>query len=83
GLVSDLIRKPASEMLQLQDLVAGYTRNSAYQLRLDDKAGTLQKGKSADFMILDRNLLHTPALEVSKVTPKTVIFEGRVVSGHF
>lgn len=83
GVVSDLIRKPASEMLQLRDLVAGYTRNSAYQLRLDDEAGTLQKGKSADFMILDRNLFQTPALEVSKVAPTAVVFEGRVVSGHF
>lgn len=82
GVVSDTIRKPASEMLQLHDLVTGYTRNSAYQLRLDDKAGMLQKGKSADFIVLNSDLFRVPALEVSKVAPTAVIFEGRVVSGH-
>jgi hypothetical protein len=33
------------------------TANAAYQLGLDDKIGTVQKGKYADLIVLDRNFL--------------------------
>jgi imidazolonepropionase-like amidohydrolase len=42
-------------MTPMQVIVAA-TRNSAEFLRLDD-AGTLQAGKSADFIVLDANPL--------------------------
>jgi imidazolonepropionase-like amidohydrolase len=37
-------------------VIVGATRNSAEFLRIDD-AGTLQPGKSADFIVLDANPL--------------------------
>ena len=42
-------------MTPMQVIVAS-TRNSAQFLRIDD-AGTLQAGKSADFLVLDANPL--------------------------
>ena len=38
------------------DVIVAATRNSAAFLRMDD-AGTLENGKSADFIVLDANPL--------------------------
>ena len=35
-----------------------YTRNNAYLLFLDDQVGSLEAGKLADFIIVDRDLLN-------------------------
>jgi len=36
-------------------------------------------GKSADLVVLDRNLFDIPASEISEATVKMTIFDGRTV----
>lgn len=50
------IMLPLSDRISLGDLIQGYTRNSAYQLRLEDQQGTIEVGKEANIVIMRDDL---------------------------
>lgn len=56
-----------------------FTINSARAVGLGDTVGSLEIGKSADFIVLDRNVLETPAHEIADTKVLATWFEGRVV----
>jgi predicted amidohydrolase YtcJ len=76
------IRPPEDERLPLEDLVKGYTLSGAYQVRMDRKLGSIEVGKLADLVVLDKNLFDVDRYEISNLSPSAVLLEGRVVSGH-
>jgi predicted amidohydrolase YtcJ len=55
-----------------------YTINAAYQFGMEDDAGTLEVGKLADFVILDRNPLEIDPTEIRDVRVLTTVMGGRV-----
>jgi hypothetical protein len=75
------VRPPENERLSLEALVKGYTRSGAYQLRMDAKLGSIEVGKLADLVVLDKNLFEMDRYEISNLSPSAVLIEGRVVSG--
>jgi predicted amidohydrolase YtcJ len=75
------VRPPEKERLDLEDLVRGYTLNGAAQLRHERDLGSIQVGKSADLVVLDRNLFEAGAYDIHRVAPTAVLMEGRLVSG--
>ncbi len=76
----DPMRKPEDAKLSLDDLLRGYTINGAIQLRIDDAAGSITVGKSANYNIYGVDLFEVPAEEFQYVLPETVVFEGRVLN---
>ncbi len=76
------IRLPLSERLRIEDLIKGYTLNGAYQLRMDDRLGSIEVGKLADLVVLDRNLFEVGRYEIRKVKPVAVMMEGRIIYGE-
>jgi predicted amidohydrolase YtcJ len=77
----DGIRAPSNERLSLEQLIEGYTRNGAYQLRMEDKLGSIEEGKLADFVVLDKDLFEIDRYEIWKVKPSAVVMEGEVIQG--
>jgi predicted amidohydrolase YtcJ len=75
------VRPPESERLRLEDLVRGYTLNGAFQLRRDRDLGSIEVGKSADLVVLNKNLFDIGAYEIHTVAPLAVLLEGRLISG--
>ena len=75
------IRLPISERLDLEDLVKGYTLSGAYQLRIEDQLGSIEVGKLADLVVLDRNLFEIDRYKIHEVRPETVIMEGEIIRG--
>jgi predicted amidohydrolase YtcJ len=55
------------------------TMNSSYELHQDTKTGSLEVGKLADFIILDRNVFEIPAEQIADVKVLTTVVGGRVV----
>ncbi|MDX8467071.1 amidohydrolase [Mesorhizobium sp. VK23B] len=53
--------------------------NSARAIGLADTVGSIEIGKSADLIVLDRNVLETPAEDLADTKVLTTYFEGRVV----
>jgi hypothetical protein len=74
---------PRSERLRLDSLVDGYTRNAAFQLRRSDQLGSIEVGKRADLVVLDRNLFEVDRYDIHKVRPIAVVMDGRLVHGEF
>ncbi|TPI30783.1 amidohydrolase [Mesorhizobium sp. B3-1-6] len=56
-----------------------FTINSARAIGLAETVGSIEIGKSADLIVLDRNVLETPAEDLADTKVLTTWFEGRVV----
>jgi hypothetical protein len=55
------------------------TMNSSYELHQDELTGSLETGKLADLIVLDRNVLTIPAEEIAQVKVLQTVVGGRVV----
>ena len=48
---------PADERMGIEEMILGYTINGAKQLGIEDKKGSIEAGKDADFLVFDNDLL--------------------------
>jgi hypothetical protein len=71
-----------SEAIGLPEAIAAFTINAAYTNRIDDKTGSIEVGKLADLIVLDRNLFEIPAVELSDAKPLVTLLEGKAVHGN-
>jgi len=72
---------PRSERLRLDSLIDGYTRNAAFQFGRADQLGSIEVGKRADLVVLDRNLFEIDRYEIHEVHPVAVVMDGQIVHG--
>ena len=75
---ADQVLWPA-ERATLQQMIASFTINGAYANFLEKATGSIVAGKSADLIVLDRNLFLIPAAEISRAKVLLTIFEGKKV----
>ncbi|MEN1761750.1 amidohydrolase [Anoxynatronum sibiricum] len=68
-----------SEKLSLHEVLRSYTYGSAYGVGREHELGTLEPGKLADVIILDRNLFDVSTEEIRQTKVDTTIFNGQVV----
>lgn len=54
------------EALSRVEAFAGFTTGAAYAEKMEDKIGTLEPGKWADFILIDRDIFEVPAAEIWK-----------------
>jgi predicted amidohydrolase YtcJ len=67
------------EALTRQQAIRFYTANNAYLMFLEDQIGTLEAGKLADFIILDRDLLSCPENEIRDARPLQTYLGAKLV----
>ena len=67
------------EEITLAEAIENYTINGAYVNFLDDQVGSIEVGKQADLIVLDRNLFTIPAHEINETTVIATFFEGCLV----
>jgi predicted amidohydrolase YtcJ len=60
-------------------MLAAYTINGAWLSHWDKESGSLEIGKSADLIVLDRNLFAIPAQEIHNTKVLWTLFKGRAV----
>lgn len=73
----------AHERTSLQNMLMAYTINGARAVRQDAVSGSIEKGKSADFIVLDRNLFDLvasgKAQQIADTQVEMTVFMGRQV----
>jgi predicted amidohydrolase YtcJ len=77
------VRPPLDGRLSIEQVVMGYTQSGAYQLRMENEIGSIEKGKLADLVVLDDNLFEIDSDKIWKVKPAAVLMEGEVIQGAF
>jgi predicted amidohydrolase YtcJ len=65
--------------LSREAVLRAATINAAYELHQDDVTGSLEVGKFADLIVLDRNPLTVPAEEIAKTRVLETVVGGTVV----
>ena len=63
--------------LTLVQAIRGATINPAWQFRMEDKIGSIEVGKYADLVILEKNLFDVKPREISKVKVLATMMDGR------
>lgn len=67
------------QRLTLEQAIEGYTLGAAFAGHRETSEGSLEPGKLADFIILDRDLFNTSANEVYKTQVLMTVAGGKVV----
>ena len=72
-----------NEEIGLADAIEAYTLNGAYVNFLDKKVGSIEVGKQADLIVLDKNLFEIPPKEINESRVLATIFNGVIVFGSY
>ncbi|MDQ7826346.1 MAG: amidohydrolase [Candidatus Eremiobacteraeota bacterium] len=67
----------ADERLSLDEALAAYTIHGAYLRHHEKDTGSLEAGKAADLVVLERNLFETKPEELRKVKVLMTMLEGK------
>jgi predicted amidohydrolase YtcJ len=81
GRVSSEVLWP-EERITLDQAIRSYTINGAYSNFLEETRGSIESGKYADLIVLDRNLVEVEPSEVGKTTVLLTLYEGEEVFRH-
>ena len=70
---------PTQDCVSLKEVLASLTIGAAYQCFLDDVTGSLEEGKSAEIVVLDKDIESVPVTEIHSLRAMKTIFKGKVV----
>lgn len=73
--------EPTDQRLSLAQALEANTLAAARQLRLDHLVGSLQTGKRADLVVLQRNLFELPAERIAATPVDMTMMNGRFTHG--
>jgi predicted amidohydrolase YtcJ len=67
------------QQLTRQEALRLFTRGNSWFLRMEDKIGSLEPGKLADLVVLDRDYFTVPDMQIRQIRSVLTIVDGRVV----
>ena len=70
------------QAVTLEEAIRVYTLGGAHALLREDDLGSIEVGKYADFIVLDRNLFEIPIDDIDSTEVLKTVFAGRVVFEH-
>jgi predicted amidohydrolase YtcJ len=77
GLQNAVTRIP--QQLTLEEAIKAYTINAAYTMRQEDIVGTIEVGKAADLIVLDRNLFNIPTNQIHQAKVLETYLQGELI----
>ena len=69
----------ANQKVSINDALKAVTIDAAYQLKMDDKIGSIQEGKYADFAIVNQNPMKTDAYKIRDIEVNETWVNGQQV----
>ena len=77
GLGNAVTRAPQN--ISLETAVKAYTINAAYVMRQENKVGSIEVGKEADLIILDRNIFEIPDDQIKQTNVMKTYLQGELI----
>lgn len=71
---------PQQETMSLAKGFEAYTMGGARMLNMQDQVGSIEEGKSADLILVDRDIFQVPLVEMPRTQVLVTVFEGKIVS---
>ena len=71
--------KVLDQTLTREEALIAHTRSNAYLFFQEKTLGSLEVGKQADLVVLDRDYMTVPATEIRRIKPTMTMVGGRVV----
>lgn len=68
-----------NERVSVEDMIRSFTINGAYSIYREDEIGSLEVGKYADFIILDKNILEIDPINIEKAEVLMTFIGGQLV----
>jgi predicted amidohydrolase YtcJ len=69
---------PIDEVITLDAALKANTKGAAYQLRMDHDIGSIETGKLADLVVLERNLFEVASHDIHKTKVLMTVMNGKV-----
>jgi len=69
----------APETISIKDAIKAYTINGAFAMRQEHLVGSIQVGKRADLIVLDRNLLKSNAAQIKNTKVTMTMLDGEII----
>jgi hypothetical protein len=67
------------QQLTREEALRLFTRGNSWFLRMEDKIGTIERGKLADLVVLDRDYFSVPDREIKQIRSVLTIVDGKIV----
>jgi predicted amidohydrolase YtcJ len=68
-----------AQTISREDALVAHTRKNAYFVFQENNLGSIQAGKLADLLVLDRDYLTVPADQIKDIVPVLTMVGGKVV----
>lgn len=70
-----------TERIGLDTALRAFTLDAAYSTRLENERGSLERGKVADFIVIDRDPFNTPTSDLTSIKTLATVIGGEVAYG--
>ena len=67
------------ERIDIETAIQVFTRNGAIAMEREDETGTIEPGKSADFIVINQNILEVPVTKIHKTKVLRTYLKGHTV----
>jgi len=67
------------QQLTREEALRMFTRGNSWFLRMEDRIGTIEPGKLADLVVLDRDYFAVPEVEIKKIRSVMTVVDGKIV----
>ncbi len=75
----DIVKYESDEVITREQALIAHTRSNAYLLFMEDDIGTLEAGKLADMVVLDRDDLTIPVDDIRNIEAVLTMVGGEIV----
>jgi predicted amidohydrolase YtcJ len=75
------VLEPADERLDLEQAIHANTMGAAYQLHLEHQVGSIEVGKLADLVVLEKNIFAVDKHDIARTRIDMTVMNGRFTHG--